>query len=119
MLKRLSGIVQSYSVQIVIIVLVITILFSGLLPSIEVLTNWEEFYPDNEVVDDLNHVNNNFGRASKLHYIYVEAKGSDDVLSPAALREQYDITMAAKNAWGVEDVVSIAEFFNMGYQYLY
>jgi hydrophobe/amphiphile efflux-3 (HAE3) family protein len=118
MLSRLSGFVQSYSVQIVVAVVVITIVFAGTLPSIEVLTNWEEFTPDNQVSQDLTFVNNNFGRASKLHYIYVEAGESGDVLSPKALREQYRITLAAQNVTGVEDVLSVAEFINLGIPYV-
>jgi predicted RND superfamily exporter protein len=118
MLSRLSGFVQSYSVQIVVAVVIITIVFAGRLPTIEVLTNWEEFTPDNQVSQDLTFVNNNFGRASKLHYIYVESGESGDVLSPKALREQYRITLAAQNVTGVEDVLSVAEFINLGIPYV-
>jgi hydrophobe/amphiphile efflux-3 (HAE3) family protein len=114
MLEGLAGKVQAYSVQIVVIVVVITILFSGLLPQIKILTNWEEFYPDNEVVRDFDSVNNNFGRASKYHYVYVEAMDNGDVLSPEALREQYNLSMEAENVTGVEDVISVAEFINQG-----
>lgn len=120
MLEGLAGKVQTYAVQIVVIVIVITILFSGFLPSIKVLTNWEEFYPDNEVLKDFNQVNTNFGRASKYHYVYAEALGNGDVLSPKALREQYNITMEAEeNVTGVEDVVSVAEFINLGCLFIY
>jgi hydrophobe/amphiphile efflux-3 (HAE3) family protein len=118
MLEGLAGKVQAYAVQIVVIVVVITILFSGLLPQIEILTNWEEFYPDNEVTRDFNSVNNNFGRASKYHYIYVEAKDNGDVLSPGALREQYNLTKKAENVTGVEDVISVAEFIDLGMSFL-
>ncbi len=114
MLEGLAGKVQSYSVQIVVVVIVITILFSGLLPSIKVLTNWEEFYPDNEVSNDLNIVNSNFGRASKFHYIYVKGEDNENLLSLTTLREQYNLTKEAENVTGVEDVVSIAEFMNLG-----
>lgn len=51
MLERLASTVQTYAVHIVVIVVVITILFSGTLPSVKVATNWDEFYPDNEIVD--------------------------------------------------------------------
>ncbi|UCG69773.1 MAG: RND family transporter [Thermoplasmata archaeon] len=115
MLEGLAGKVQTYAVQIIVVVIVITILFSGVLPSIKVLTNWEEFYPDNEVVRDFNKVNNNFGWASKYHYVYVENKDGGDVLSPASLREQYNLTREVEeNVTGVEDVVSVAEFINLG-----
>jgi hydrophobe/amphiphile efflux-3 (HAE3) family protein len=120
MLEGLAGKVQTYSVQIVVVVIVITILFSGALPSIKVLTNWEEFYPDNEVVSDFNKVNNIFGRASKYHYVYAEALDNGDVLSPRALREQYNITQEVEeNVTGVEDVVSVAEFINLGCDFVY
>lgn len=120
MLEGLAGKVQTYAVHIVVIVIVITILFSGFLPSIKVLTNWEEFYPDNEVLKDFNQVNTNFGRASKYHYVYAEAIDNGDVLSPKALREQYNITMEAeRNVTGVEDVVSVAEFINLGCMFIY
>ncbi len=118
MLERLAGRVQTHAVPIVVIVIVITILFSGALPSIKVLTNWEEFYPDNEVAKDLNYVNDNFGRSSKYHFVYVRGKNGEDVLSPEALREQYNVTQEAKNVIGVEDVVSIAGFVNLGCLFL-
>jgi len=117
MLEGLAGKVQTYAVQIIVAVVVITILFSGTLPSIKILTNWEEFYPDNEVVRDWDKVNNNFGRASKFHYVYIEAKDGGDVLSPKALREQYNITLEAQNVTGVEDVISVAEFMNLGCEF--
>ncbi|MEE9150359.1 MAG: MMPL family transporter [Thermoplasmata archaeon] len=119
MLEGLAGKVQTYAVQIIVVVIVITILFSGFLPSIKVLTNWEEFYPDNEVLKDLNRVNTNFGRASKYHFVYAEALGNEDALSPSALREQYNITLEAENVTGVEDVVSVAEFINLGCLFVY
>jgi hydrophobe/amphiphile efflux-3 (HAE3) family protein len=119
MLEGLAGKVQTYAVQIIVIVIVITILFSGVLPRIEVLTNWEDFYPDNEVVGDLNRVNANFGRASKFHYVYVENLDGGDVLSPASLREQYNVTLKAQNVTGVEDVVSVAGFINEGWRFVF
>ncbi len=118
MLEGLAGKVQTYSTQIVVATVVITILFSGLLPQIKILTNWEEFYPDNEVASDFDTVNNNFGRASKYHHVYVEPKENGDVLSPAALREEYNITIAAEELFGVEDVISVAEFINQGCLFL-
>lgn len=120
MLEGLAGKVQNYAVQIVVVVIVITILFSGVLPSIKVLTNWEEFYPDNEVVRDFDLVNKDFGRASKYHYVYVENQDGGDVLSPASLREQYNLTKEVEeNVTGVEDVVSVAKFMNQGCLFVY
>jgi predicted RND superfamily exporter protein len=118
MLEGLAGKVQVYSTQIVVATVVITILFSGLLPQIKILTNWEEFYPDNEVASDFDTVNNNFGMASKYHHVYVEPKENGDVLSPAALREQYNITIRAEELFGVEDVISVTEFINQGCLFL-
>ena len=119
MLKRLASAVQTYAVYIVVIVVVITIFFSGYLPSVKVATNWDEFYPDNEIVDDFNRVNDEFGRASKFHYIYVENITGGDVLSPQALREQFILTEVVNGTRGVEDVVSIAGFINQGCHYFY
>ncbi|UCF08387.1 MAG: RND family transporter, partial [Thermoplasmata archaeon] len=120
MLERLSLKVQSYAVYIVVIVIVLTILFAGTLPSVKVLTNWGDFYPDNEVVGDFNRINNDFGRSSKFHYVYAEAKNGGDVLSPAALREQYNLTLEVNaTVTGVEDVMSIAGFINQGCEFLF
>jgi hydrophobe/amphiphile efflux-3 (HAE3) family protein len=118
MLEGLAGKVQTYAAQIVVAVIVVTIVFAGTLPRIKVLTNWEEFYPDNEVAGNFEEVNANFGKASKYHYIYAEASDGGDVLSPAALRDQYNISLALElpqpNVRGVADVVSVAEFINQG-----
>jgi predicted RND superfamily exporter protein len=120
MLERLAGWVQTYAVYIVVVVIVISILFAGTLPSIQILTNWEDFYPDNEVARDLNIVNNNFGKSSKYHYVYIENKDGGDVLSPNSLREQFNLTYEIEsNVTGVEDVVSVAEFINEGYQFIF
>lgn len=120
MLERLAGWVQTYAVQIVVAVIVITILFCGFLPSIKILTNWEKFYPDNEVSRDLDLINNNFGKSSKYHYIYVENEDRGDILAPRSLREQYNLTYEVENnVTGVEDVVSIAEVINDGYQFIF
>jgi predicted RND superfamily exporter protein len=118
MQKGLIGLVQNYATQIVVLVIVFTILFVGFLPQITVLTNWEDFNPENEVTKNLNEVNTNFGRSSKYHYVYAEAKDSGDVLSPAAIREQYNITLEARNVTGVEDVVSVAGFINEGWRFI-
>lgn len=119
MQKGLVGLVQNYATQIVVLVIVFTILFVGFLPQINVLTNWEDFNPDNEVTRNLNEVNTNFGRSSKYHYIYAEARNSGDVLSPGALREQYNITLEARDVFGVEDVVSVSGFINEGWRFVF
>jgi predicted RND superfamily exporter protein len=119
MQKGLVGLVQTYAAQIVVIVIVITILFMGALPSIKVLTNWEDFNPDNEVTRNLNKVNNNFGRSSKYHYVYVTGLDSEDMLSPSALREQFNITLEAKGVFGVEDVVGVSGFINDGWRFVF
>jgi hypothetical protein len=119
MQKGLVGLVQNYATPIVVLVIVFTILFLGVLPQINVLTNWEDFNPDNEVTINLNEVNTNFGRSSKYHYVYAEAKDSGDVLSPKALREQYNITLEARNVTGVEDVVSVSGFINEGWRFAF
>lgn len=87
MLRYLGNLIEKRPWFIVITILLITIGFSVLLPSIEMKTDFKEFTPDDETVDAFWRVTDTFGQNKLLMFLYIEKFQADGILSAEALRE--------------------------------
>ncbi len=67
MLDKLGKIIEKRSWLVVGLILVITIGFSLLLPSLEMETSMDDFLPDNDVVNAEQRVSNYFGRNQEIY----------------------------------------------------
>ena len=114
MLTRLSKFVRKKAINIIVVVIILTLLFSFFLPALTFETDLSTFLPDNELVDANNRVNDYFGPDFRIHYIYIkEHNRHQDILSPEAIREQYEISIKARTVGGVIGTISIAEIINI------
>jgi predicted RND superfamily exporter protein len=93
---------------VIIGILIISMIFALAIPEIEFKTNLSKFLPDNDLVRSYDRVNDYFGDEHVVHLIYVEEQNNaNDVLTPDALYEQYQIVRACDNKFGVVKVISI------------
>lgn len=113
MLEQIAKFIKRKAINLIVVVIIVTIVFAFYLPAITFETNLYKFLPENELVDANNRVGKYFGQDFRVHYIYVsEHNRHHDVLTPEALREQYDLTQTARTIDGVIGTISIAEIIN-------
>lgn len=113
MWSRLTNQIEKNSKLIIIIVVIITILFTITLPTVKFETNLENFLPDTEVVESNERVKEYFGESPEIHYIYIEKKEKEEtVLSLDSLIEQYHIVNEVKKIKGVNGTISAVDFLN-------
>jgi len=102
-----------YAPVIIIVILLISMGFALVIPKIEFKTNLNKFLPDNELVRTNERVTEQFGDDSVVHFIYIEEENTDhDILTPDALREQYDIYQRISDVPNVENVISIVSILD-------
>lgn len=104
MLIQLSRLIEKHPWLVITIILLITIGFSTLLPSLEMKTDFKDFMPDDETVKANMRLMNYFGQNQQIILTLVEKQQADSVTTPEALREQcYIQKQLSKNP----DIVSI------------
>ncbi len=120
MFRWLGRLVTKYAPVIIISVLIISIFFTLVIPKIEFKTKLNSFLPDNDLVRANRRVDSYFGDEYVAHLILVEAdNAAHDVLTPAALREQYDIYQRCTNKANVVGVLSIVSVFDQVFSKIY
>ncbi|RLF32571.1 MAG: hypothetical protein DRM98_03640, partial [Thermoplasmata archaeon] len=104
MLKLLGRLIEKHPWLVITIVLLITIGFATLLPSLEMKTDFKDFMPDDETVKANMRLMEYFGQNQQIIMVLVEKQQTEKVTTPSALREQYYIQkQLSKNP----DVVNI------------
>ena len=86
MIERLKKIIETQHQLILFIIILMTLIFSLFLPSVEFRTKIEDFYPENDAVKADRTIEDYFGKDPLLQYIYVSPRGED----PGALRREPD-----------------------------
>ncbi|MFN2236850.1 MAG: hypothetical protein ACK2U1_21690, partial [Anaerolineales bacterium] len=76
---------------VVAIVLLVTIGFATLVPSLKMETSTEDFIPDDEIVQAGFRVAKLFGDTGEVIMIFVENQDAKNVVTPDALREEYQV----------------------------
>ena len=89
MLKRLGGLIEKRPWLVITVIILITVGFATLIPSIEMKTDFKDFMPDDEVVQASTRISEYFGQSQQMMILYVEKDGSKNILDPDSLREQY------------------------------
>ena len=113
MLDKLGKIIEKRSWFVVGLILVITIGFSLLLPSLEMETSMDDFLPDNDVVNAEQRVSNYFGGNQQMLMIYVEKQKAEHAVTPEALKEEYLVLKEFKKIDQIEGSVSVAGFIDI------
>ena len=114
MMKQLGHFVEKRPWLVVILVLLITIGFSTLIPSIKMETTTEEFMPDNEIVSASTRVNEYFGQTGDVILIFVEKQNEQNVVTPNSLKEEYNVLQTLKENFDeIENYISVASFVDI------
>lgn len=135
MLRLIANLVEKRPKSIIIAVLIITIIVSASLvkvnvteeedeegnittkyefePAISFKTDIEKFLPDNPLVKANERVEDYFGEEFYPHVIYCEADNEwDNVITPKAIRDMYNVTVVARELEGVDGSLSLADAIN-------
>jgi predicted RND superfamily exporter protein len=110
MLKQLGNIIEKRPWLVIGIVLMITIGFSTLVPSLEMKTDFSDFMPDNEVVRAGNRISEYFGESQQILFLYAQTENTESVITPKALREQYYIQQELLKNPEIENVYGLPFF---------
>lgn len=135
MLKLIANLVEKRPKTIVITVIVITLIVAFSLvkinvveerdeegntktkvttePAISFKTDIEKFLPDNPLVRANDRVMDYFGEDFLPHVIYAKAKNPENnVITPKAIREMYNVTVVARELEGVDGSIGLADAIN-------
>ena len=107
MLKYLGNLIEKRPWLVITFILLITIGFSTLIPSIEMKTDYKEFMPDDEVVEAYWDVMSTFGQTQLVMFLYLEKEQTESTITPKALREQYYIEKELLKLPEVDEALSI------------
>ncbi len=107
MLKHLGKIIEKKPWLVIAIVLIVTLGFSILIPSIEIKTDFNDFMPDDEIVQAQSRIIEYFGENQQIMFLYAEKKYTDDILTVDSLREQFYIQEKLLEIPQVEQVLGL------------
>ena len=110
MLSIIGKFVENRPWLVVGIIILITIGFGLLLPSLEMQTSMENFLPDDEIVQAQDKINEYFGVGYEIIMVYVEKDKAKSVVSTDALKEIYFVAKDLEKIDGVEGIISAAYF---------
>ena len=114
MFDQLGNFIEKRPWLVVTLVLLITIGFSTMIPSIKMETTTEEFMPDDEIVSANMRVTEYFGRTGETILIFVEKQNEQNVVTPKALREEYKILQTLyENFDEIDGFIGVASFVDI------
>ena len=100
MLWKLAKLIQNHPWIVVTLIIMITIGFSIFIPSLQFKTDFEDFMPEDELVDANNRIQEYFGQTEPLIIIRWEKENSENVITPNAIHEiQYLQNNLEKNQY--------------------
>jgi hydrophobe/amphiphile efflux-3 (HAE3) family protein len=112
MLDKLGRIIERKPWLVIGIVLMVTIGFSTLIPYLEMETSTEDFMPDNEIVTASQRISEYFGQTGEMLMVLVEKENAQNILTPKALKEQYQLIKNIEQYEEVDNIVSITSFID-------
>jgi len=107
MLTKLGSIIEKKPWLVITLVLIVTIGFATLIPSIEMKTDFREFTPDDEVVQAYWRIVETLGQSKQMMFVYAEKQQTDSTINIRALREQYNIEKELRKIPEVDELLSI------------
>lgn len=113
MLEKLGFFIEKKPWIVVITILTITIGFSLLIPSLEMETTAEEFYPDSNIVNANLQIIDDFGNIGEVIMILVERQNSANVITPESLKEEYRIIKDIEKVEEINMTVSLVGFIDI------
>ena len=87
MFRQLGRLIDKRPWLVISIVLLITIGFATLIPGLEFKTDFQEFMPEDEVVQANMDILEKFGQSQAVMLLYIETQQATNILSPESLKE--------------------------------
>ena len=112
-LDTLGGFIVKKPWIIIGIILIITIGFASLIPSLEMETSTDDFLPDTELVDANERIEDYFGQTGDIVMILVERQSAQNVSTTKALKEEYKVIKDLKNIEVVNNSISLVGFVDI------
>ena len=114
MIDILGGFIEKRPWLVVSMVLLVTVGFATLIPSLEMETSTEDFLPDHEIVETGERVGEYFGKTDPVIMMFVEKQNAHNVIMPTALREEYKVLQELDEKHAeIEETTSIAGFVDI------
>ena len=107
MFKQLANFIDKHPVLIVLIIIIITIGFGSLIPSLQFKTEFSDFMPDDEVVEANMRIGEYFGSGKITLFVLAEKNQAQSTITPEALRELYKLQTDLLDIPEVEETNSI------------
>ncbi len=112
MLDYLGKFIEKRPWLIVTIVLLLTIGMATFLPQIEMKTEFDDFMPEEEVVEANNRLIEYFGQNVKTMFLFLEKQDINSILNPESLREIYSVEQKIKKTKEVNNTISLITFID-------
>lgn len=112
MLTKLGRFIEKKPWVVVAVVILITIGFATLLPSLEFKTDFSDFMPDDEIALANKRVGKYFGTSDLPMFALIEAEEAESVITVQSIRDIYHIEQELMKNKNVEGMVSLATFIN-------
>jgi len=103
MLKLLGNLIEKRPLLVISVVILITIGFGILIPSLEMKTDFKDFMPEDDAVDANWRIIKTFGKTQLMMFLYIEKENADSAISVDAVRE---VEYIEKELLELEEVAS-------------
>lgn len=114
MLQQLGNFIEKRPLLVIIFVLLVTIGFSILIPTIKIETTTEEFMPDNKIVNANSRVTEYFGQTGEVILIFAEKQNEQNVVTPNSLKEEYKVLQTLKENFNeIDNYISVSNFVDI------
>jgi hydrophobe/amphiphile efflux-3 (HAE3) family protein len=113
MLAQLGNIIEKRPWLVVIVILLITIVFSLFIPALQFKTNFADFAPDSEQVKANNRIAEYFGMSKQTMVLYVQKENTESTITPQALRDQYQLQQKLIQLPEVNSSISFTTFVDI------
>jgi predicted RND superfamily exporter protein len=108
MLDKIGNFVKKHPWLVIFLILLITLGFGSLLPSLEMKTTMEDFLPEDEIVSSQERIEEYFGAGTEILMILAEEENAYGVLAPDSLREIDYVGRELKTEDHVVEVISVS-----------
>ncbi len=113
MLPLLGKYIQRHPWMVVGIIILITIGFSLFIPSLEFKTDFDEFTPENELVQANERIQDYFGMNQQIVFLLLQKENTDSILSSDSIKKINELQSTLEHFQPVNGSFSMIDFINI------
>lgn len=113
MLPYLGRLIQKHPWFVILFIVMITIGFSSFIPRLQFKTDFEEFTPDDELVQASKRIEEYFGANQQIIFLRIQKQNSGNILTPQIFREIYTLQKELETLSEVQGSFSIVTFLDV------